>query len=89
MQPDYMEVNLKTMRLMLGQSSMIVVKNSETQQVLYNENMIDQILLTQKYVTQEDFDREDEFIFEIYVVNNIVVSVSINGWIINNVNPDI
>lgn len=89
LQPNYMEVDLKMMRLMLGQSPMLVIKNSVTQEVLYNENMIDQILSTLQYITQEDFDREDEFIFEISVVNDVVVSVSINGWIINNINPDI
>lgn len=89
LQPNYMEVDLKMMRLMLGQSPMLVIRNSVTQEVLYNENMIDQILSTLQYITQEDFDREDEFIFEISVVNDVVVSVSINGWIINNINPDI
>lgn len=84
-----MEVDLKMMRLMLGQSPMLVIRNSVTQEVLYNENMIDQILSTLQYITQEDFDREDEFIFEISVVNDVVVSVSINGWILNNINPDI
>lgn len=89
LQPNYMEVDLKMMRLMLGQSPMLVIRNSVTQEVLYNENMIDQILSTLQYITQEDFDREDEFIFEISVVNDVVVSVSINGWILNNINPDI
>lgn len=91
-QPDYMETDLKMMRLVLGQSPMLVIKNSVTSEVIYNENMIDQILLTQKYVSQEDFDREDEFVFEITIKskdNNIEVFISINGWQINSVNPDI
>lgn len=91
-QPDYMETDLKMMRLVLGQSPMLVIRNSVTSEVIYNENMIDQILLTQKYVSQEDFDREDEFVFEITIKskdNNIEVFISINGWHINNVNPDI
>lgn len=89
LQPNYMEVDLKMMRLMLGQSPMLVIKNSVTQEILYNENMIDQILSTLQYITQEDFDREDEFIFEISVSGGVVVSVSINGWIVNSINPDI
>lgn len=91
-QSNYMEVDLKIMRLLLGQSPMLVIKNSETQQVIYNENMIDQILLTQKYVTQEDFDREDQFVFEITMQskdNNVEIQVSVNGWKINSINPDI
>lgn len=86
--PNKLEVNLKHMRLMLGQLPMMVIKNRTTQQVLYHENMIDQILLTGKYASQEDFDREDEFVFEISFVNDILIGVSINGWIINNITPD-
>lgn len=89
--PNYMEVDLKMMRLVLGQSPMLVIKNSTTSEVIYSENMIEQILLTQQYLSQEDFDREDEFVFEIAIKsnNNIVeVVVSINGWLINNIGPD-
>lgn len=91
-QPNYIEVDLKIMRLMLGQSPMLVIKNSITQNVIYNENMIDQILLTKQYVTQEDFDREDQFIFEITIQskdNNIEILISVNGWKINSITPDV
>lgn len=91
-QSNYVEADLKIMRLLLGQSPMLVIKNRETQDVIYNENMINQILLTKKYVTQEDFDREDQFIFEINIQSkdsNIEIQVSVNGWKINNINPDI
>ncbi len=87
--PNYQESDLKIMRLVLGQSPMLVIKNSVTQEVLYNENIIDQILLTNQYVTQEDFDREDEFVFEIKLTNDIAVTVTINGWTVHNINPDI
>lgn len=90
--PNYMEVDLKMMRLVLGQSPMLVIRNSATSEIIYNENMIDQILLTQKYVSQEDFDREDEFVFEITLTskdNTVGIIVSINGWVINNINPDV
>lgn len=87
-QPDRLEVDLKMMRLVLGQTPRLVIINSATSEVIYNENMIDQILLTQKYSSQEDLDREDEFLFEIVIDRNIDVSVSINGWKINNVTPD-
>lgn len=90
-QPNYLETDLKMMRLVLGQTPMLVIRNSVTSEIIYSENMIDQILLTQKYVTQEDFDREDEFVFEITILpkdNSIEISVSINGWTINNITPD-
>lgn len=91
-QPNYMEVDLKTMRLMLGKSPMLVVRNKTTSEVIYNENMIDQILATQKYVTQEDFDREDEFVVEITIQSKNIsggITVSINGWVITGMNPDV
>lgn len=88
-QPNYIEVDLKTMRLMLGQLSMLTIKNSVTNETLYNEEMISQILLNPQYSSQADFDCADEFIFEILIVNNIVISITINGWIINNINSDI
>lgn len=87
-QPNKLDVDLKMMRLVLGQTPRLVIRNSVTSEVIYSENMIEQILLTQKYVSQEDFDREDEFIFEIVIDRNIEVTVSINGWKINNITPD-
>ena len=91
-QTNYMEADLKIMRLLLGQSPMLVIKNNQTSEILYNENMIKQIALTSQYVTQKDFDREDQFVFEISLQSkesNIGVEVTINGWQINNTIPDI
>lgn len=90
--PNLMEVDMKIMRLMLGGSPMLIITDKTTQDVVFSKNIIDLILLTDKYKTQEDFDREDEFVFEITVgsyENNIIISVSINGWKINNITPDI
>lgn len=85
--PSYMEVDMKTMRLTLGGTPILVITNKTTSEVIYNENIIDQSLLTGKYVTQEDFDREDEFVFEITLTIDLQVIVSINGWVVNNINP--
>lgn len=86
--PNRLEVDLRMMRLVLGQTPRLMIRNSATSEVIYNENMIDQILLTRKYTSQEDLDREDEFLFEIVIDSNIEISVSINGWKINNITPD-
>ena len=91
-QTDYTQAELKILRVMLGQSPMLVVRNSVTHEVIYNENMIDQILATKKYVSQEDFDRENEFVFEIKINPGGIelgISVFINGWKIHNINPDV
>lgn len=89
--PNRMDADLKIMRLTLDEPSMLVIRNRLTSETIYNKNMIDQILLTEMYISQEDFDREDEFVFEINVPSNFLdvgVSVTINGWEINYVIPD-
>ncbi|MDD3037380.1 FimB/Mfa2 family fimbrial subunit [Bacteroides sp.] len=91
LQPNYMETDLKMMRLVIGQRPMLVIKNSATSEIIYQENMIEQILLIPKYTSQEDIDRENEFVFEINLKSNenrIEITVSINGWKITNIIPD-
>lgn len=85
-----METNLKVMRLIIGQSPMLVIKNPSAPGFIYNQNMIEQILFHPKYKEQEDIDREDEFLFEINISqtdNNVVISVTINGWKVNDIIP--
>lgn len=87
-----MEADLKIMRLILEEPSMLVIRNSQSSEIIYNENMIDRILQTEMYVSQEDFDREDEFVFEINLPSQdlgVGILVSINGWKINYVTPNI
>ncbi len=99
-QPNYMEVDLKKMRLMLENSPMLVIKQSGSTRsplrnnpdIIYNKNMIDQILDTGKYSTQEDLDREDEYLFEITFPSTDLstgIIVSVNGWVINNIKPEL
>ncbi len=87
-----MQVELKTMRLILGQAPRLIVRNNETTEEIYNQNMIDQILQNPKYKTQQDIDREDEFVFEIGIQsqnNQVQITVSINGWKINSITPGV
>lgn len=86
--PNGLEINLKKLRLVFGQSPMLIIKNRTTGQILYNENMIEQIALTGKYPSQEDLDREDEFAFDISIAQNVVITTFINGWKINSITPD-
>jgi hypothetical protein len=99
-EPNYMEVDLRKMRLMLDNEPMLVIKekagsravSSRNTDIVYNENMIDQILETEQYSTQEDLDREDEYLFEITLPSKetgVGIIVSVNGWIINDIYPDL
>lgn len=85
-----LEANLRMMRLVIGNRSMITVKNPLTSEPIYNLDMIEKIRLNPKYSSQEDIDREDTFVFDINITDNdhgIIVSLSINGWEINEVVP--
>ena len=85
-----MEANLKIMRLVIGTSPMLIIKDPVTGNLNYNENLIEQILQNPNYSSQTDLDREDEFVFEIALEakdHQVIVSVTINGWKINEVNP--
>lgn len=84
------EANLKTMRLVIGTSPMLVIKDPVTGSLIYHKNLIEQILQNPNYSSQTDLDREDEFVFEIALEakdHQVIISVTINGWKINEVNP--
>lgn len=84
------ESNLKTMRLVVGNAPMLVIKHPAISGYLLNKDITELILSNPKYVSQEDIDREDTFLFEINASqtgNNIEISISINGWEINTVIP--
>ncbi len=82
--------DLRTMRLVTGHAPMLVIKNPSTSENVFNRDITELILSNPKYVSQKDIDREDTFIFEVNFSQpdkDIIVSISINGWIINNVTP--
>lgn len=86
-----MEADLKTMRLVVGEAPMLTVKLPSAPEWQYHKNMIEQIMSNPQYVSQEDIDREDEFVFEINISKSgpdLVISLLINGWEINHVIPE-
>lgn len=86
---DTLKSNTVVMRLMaqndLSQLKILIPKN---QYVLYDKNMVQQILKNPKYQTQTDLDKEEEFTFEIKITPQLDVSVRINGWEIIEITPD-
>lgn len=87
---NMMESDLKTMRLMTGHAPALVVQHPSVPGYILNRDLTELILSNPKYVSQEDIDREDTFLFEINISrtdNNIVISMTINGWDINTVVP--
>lgn len=87
---DVMDSYLKTMRLVKGNAPMLVIKKPSDAGYIFNRDITELILSTPKYTSQQDIDREDTFVFELnfsQTDNNIVISVSINGWKINKIIP--
>lgn len=81
---------LKTMRLVTGHAPMLTIKLPSVPEYVFNRDLTELILSTPQYKSQEDIDREDTFVFEInfsQADNDIVATVSINGWKINPVIP--
>lgn len=86
---DTLKSNTVVMRLMaqndLSQLKILIPKN---QYVLYDKNMVQQILKNPKYQTQTDLDKEEEFTFEIKITPQLNISIKINGWEIIEITPD-
>lgn len=75
---------------MAGHKPMLVIKHPVTSGYLFNRDITELILSNPQYASQEDIDREDSFVFEVNFNredNDLVISVSINGWEINTVVP--
>ena len=85
---DTFKMNTVVLRLMAqADESRLRVLNKSSQNVLYDKNMVEQILKNPKYQTQTDLDREDTFTFDIKFTANGSVGVTINGWTIIEVAP--
>lgn len=77
------------LRLMVGREPMLRVVNRETGVEICNFNLVEAIMRDPKYTTQEDLDREDFFPFEFSFNPDLSVSISINGWSIIDVIPEL
>ncbi|HAC20786.1 MAG TPA: hypothetical protein DCF91_01650 [Porphyromonadaceae bacterium] len=85
---DTFKMNTVVLRLMAqADESRLRVRDKNNQNVLYDKNMVEQILKNPKYQTQTDLDREDTFTFDIKFTANGSVGVTINGWTIIEVAP--
>ncbi|MGL6179676.1 MAG: FimB/Mfa2 family fimbrial subunit [Tannerellaceae bacterium] len=85
---DTFKMNTVVLRLMVhADESRLRVLSKNSQNMLYDKNMVEQILKNPKYQTQTDLDREDEFTFDIKFTANGSIGVTINGWTIIEVAP--
>lgn len=77
------------LRLMIGREPMLRVVNHQTGVEICNFNIVKAIMKDPKYKTQTDIDREDFFTFEFKIGTDMSVSITINGWTIIDVIPEL
>lgn len=87
--PNDLTYDSDMLRLMIGRRPMLRVVNNRTGEEVCNFNIVEAIMKDPKYKTQEEIDREDFFPFEFNVGSDMSVSITINGWTIINVIPEL
>lgn len=86
---DELTYDSNMLRLMIGRQPMLRVVNNRTGVEICNFNIVEAIMKDPKYVTQKDIDREDLFTFEFLINVDLSITVTINGWSIINVIPEL
>ncbi|MFR9649417.1 MAG: FimB/Mfa2 family fimbrial subunit [Rikenellaceae bacterium] len=71
-----------------GATTLVVSTGDDSTQSLYSDDLVELILSSPDYNSQEDLDREDSYSVEVALVNSVFVIISVNGWIVNEITPD-
>lgn len=77
------------LRLMIGREPALRVVNRLTGAEICNFNLVKEIMRDPKFSTQKEIDREDLFVFEFRINFDLSVSITINGWLITDVIPEL
>lgn len=87
--PNDLIYDSNVLRLMIGRRQMLHVVNNQTGKEICNFNIVEAIMKDPKYKTQEDIDRVDFFPFEFNIGPDMSVNITINGWTIIDVIPEL
>ncbi len=79
---------LNLLRLVIGRPFRLTVNDNEGKKI-FDKDLVEVMMATGKYKTQEDFDRELEYDVVITLDRDIVISVTINGWVVVNIEPEL
>lgn len=79
---------LDLLRLLIGRPFRLTVKDKEGKTVL-DKDLVEAMMATGHFKTQEDFDRELEYDVVVKMDKDIVISITINGWIPVEIEPDL
>ncbi len=69
-------------------STTLTISDSSSGSTIYSEDLVDLILSSPDYDSQEDLDREDSYSVEVAVVGSVGFAISVNGWVVNIIYPD-
>lgn len=79
---------LNLLRLVIGREFRLTVKDKEGDRV-FDKDLVEAMLATGRFKTQEDFDREQEYNIVIRMDKDVVISIFINGWEVVDIVPDL
>lgn len=77
----------RTLRLFMGGDMRIRIAAPGSTYIIVDQSAVDLLRSTGRYQTQDDLDREDTFDFVFKIVENLHVSVTVNGWVVSEVIP--
>ncbi|MDR2040000.1 MAG: FimB/Mfa2 family fimbrial subunit [Bacteroidales bacterium] len=77
-----LKVGFKTLRLLTGMKSAFTIRNTNSNEEIFNHSLIELIKLLPDIHTDEDLDRNDVYDVEIYFDTNLSASVTINGYLV-------
>jgi len=80
------ELNL--LRLVIGRPLRLVVKSKDGK-TIFDKDLADVLMATGHYNTQEDFDREDSYRMVIKAGFDGDITITINGWLVVEIIPDL
>lgn len=86
---DELTYDCNMLRLMIDRQPMLRVVNKQTGKEVCNFNIVETIMRDPQYVTQQDIDRSDFFPFEFRIHTDLTVSITINGWSILDIIPEL
>ena len=79
---------LDLLRLVIGRPFRLVV-NDKTGKKVFDRDLVEAMMATGHFKTQEDFDRELDYHVVITMDQNTGITVTINGWVAVDIIPDL
>ncbi len=79
---------LHLLRLLIGRPFRLVVNDKKGKKI-FDKDLVESMMATGHFKTQEDFDRELNYNVVIRTDKDVVISVTINGWAVVEIEPEL